>query len=104
MLILNKLYIALTNPIETAKRPRVPPLLKRGDIVMNGDVFRPEEDMFKSCVIHFFQSSLYSSINQSLFQLAATKGKWGGWLDYGDAETVAWRSGRRLSLVQHYNT
>ena len=53
MLILNKLYVALTNPIETAKRPRVPPLLKRGDIVMNGDVFRPEEDMFKSCVIHF---------------------------------------------------
>ena len=30
------------------KRERIPPFLKRGDVVMNGEKFRPEEDMFKS--------------------------------------------------------
>ena len=44
-------FSALANPIETQKRPRIPPLLKRGDIVMNGDKFRPEEDLFKSYVL-----------------------------------------------------
>ena len=38
--------------------------------------------------------------NQSItVQFAATKSKWGGQFNNGYAETVAWRSGRRLPLV-----